>query len=154
MRSPSTPCAPPCRPPCYPNVRAPAAGGAGLRCGSPGRDAAAADLDAEPADQHSGQQDNDSLLSELAQDTPARRAQRGPWEAKSLLRERGEKLHADRVRRKRVETGVGDEREAKSEGNARTSLVPLVATEEDDGGHRGDYEREGERMRDGTMAEE
>src|SRR5438445_13326570 len=121
MRSPSTPCAPPCRPPWYPNVRAPAAGGAGLRCGSPRRDAAAADRDAEPADQHSGQQDNDSLLGELAQDTPARRAQRGPWEAKSLLGERGEKLHADRVRRKRVETGVGAESEAKRAGTAHTS---------------------------------
>ena len=67
---------------------------------------------------------------------------------------RGEKLHANRVRRERVETGVGDEREAKSEGDPPTSLGPLVATKEDDGGHRGAYEREGEGMRDGAMAEE
>src|SRR6266571_8504531 len=75
-------------------------------CSAPG-------FDAEPPDEHGGQQDKDSLLGELPQDTPAWRAQRGPGKAKSLLGKGGEELHAHRVRRERVQADVGDERQPK-----------------------------------------
>src|SRR5438132_4536922 len=89
-----------CASSCWLGTRSPLSACRG--CGRGRACCSAAGLDAEPPDEHGGQQDKDSLLGELAQDTAARGAQRGPEKPESLLGERGEELHAHRVRRERV----------------------------------------------------
>jgi hypothetical protein len=107
-----------------------------------------------PPDQDRRQEDKGRLLNQLAEEIAGWITKRGPRKAKSVLRERRKELHTKRVRRERVETGMGCQRQGKYEGNPSPSRSPLGITEEQGGGHERTCEREGERVCDGPMSEQ
>src|SRR4029077_1554717 len=63
---------------------------------------------AKPRQHHGGQEDEKSLLHELADNLAVRASERRPHKPKSVLREGSKELDAPRVLRKGIETTVGE----------------------------------------------
>src|SRR5512142_1781656 len=107
----------------------------------------------EPGGDESGEQDDDSLLNQLGGKARVHTAKRGPGKPEALVGERGEELDAQGVRRERVETGMGEQREAQRDGNRSAVLRPRTAKEDRGRSEQRAGERERERMCDGAMGE-
>ncbi len=87
-------------------------------------------LKPQPAEHDRGQRDDEDFLDQLTSQPSLRISQRGPQKPESLLRKRREELHAHGVRRERVETGMGQDREEENQRNPGAGWRPLCTAEE------------------------
>ena len=109
---------------------------------------------AEPRQHYGGQEDDQSLLHELAEYLAVRASEGRPHKPKSVLREGSQELDAPRVLGKGIETTVGEQSHKKSEGDLDPRPTCQRLTEEQKCGDQGSDNSERQRMRNAAMGSE